>query len=469
MQKTGRDMAAAKQRANDEARTGDSKPYVSQTPPLNPTTHRTSGSMSLCLVVRNRLRPGLLAHLGSVPSPSSSSPSSSASFSTHPRPAFQHVIEEKDDDEGGEDQNQAVIQEERTALGKALLDPAWMHGRRRIAAPPQEGIERMNDLSRLLSGKQIRLHARRMNRRGLAEEDTVVKQKRGLKKKKGRASSEEEDEEGEWDDDGSRNARASKDDDSSGLSSSKHDDLDDEDEEGEEDEEEGPIEGEGGKAGYTMLTPTWTGKVASPPEALAYLSTRAVPNFSINLRVLRDVAAAASSGESPQSFLDVGCGPGSGLLAAQTVWPGIHRLEGVDHSGAMRDLSKHLLVGKGGREGGREGRGAGKVTLHRHLPPLLGQVGKMGEKYDVVFSSWTLSELGSEASRAMAVAVMWELVAEEGGFLVLVEDGSSEGSRLVRSARKSVLDEQQQQTTGAAGRGGALLMTSGGGGGAVAV
>ncbi|GAB5034167.1 ribosomal small subunit rsm22 [Nannochloropsis oceanica] len=433
--------------------------------------------MSLYLELRNRFRPGLLANLRSMLPPSSSPSFSSASFSTHPRPALQHAIEEEDDEEEEEgDDNQAVIQEERTALGKALLDPAWMHGRRRIAAPPQDGIERMNDLSRLLSGKQIRLHARRMNRRGSVEEDTAMKKKKGSQKKRGGALSEEEDEEGEWDDGGRRNTRASKSDDSSDISSFEDDDMDDDDEDGEEDEEEGPIEGEGGKAGYTMLTPTWTGKVASPPEALAYLSTRAVPNFSINLRVLRDVAAAASLpsspslGEAPRSFLDVGCGPGSGLLAAQTVWPDIHRLEGVDHSCAMRDLSEHLMVGKGGREGGGEGLGGGKVVLHRHLPPLLGQAGKMGAKYDVVFASWTLSELASEASRAMAVTVMWELVAEERGFLVLVEDGSPEGSRLVRSARKFVLEhqqqqQQQQQNSSAAERGGTLPMSRGGGGG----
>ena len=438
--------------------------------------------MLLRLVMRKRPRPGFPAHLRPTPTPPSSA---SFSFSTRPRPAFQHVIiENGDEDENEEEGEKENNQEERTALGKALLDPAWMHGRRRIAAPPQEGIERMNDLSRLLSGKQIRLHASRMNRRGAAEEDAAKKKKKkGLNKKKGEASLEDEDEEGEWDDeDGRRKARAQAkgDDDNSDDDSSDDDDSDNEDENEEEDEEEGPIEGEGGKAGYTMLTPTWTGKVASPPEALAYLSTRAVPNFSINLRVLRDVATASSlpsspsAGEPPRSFLDVGCGPGSGLLAAHTVWPDIERLEGVDHSGAMRDLSKHLLVGKKGKEGAKEGPGeGGKVALHRHLPPLLGQVGKTGEKYDVVFASWTLSELGSEASRAMAVAVMWELVAEEGGFLVLIEDGSSEGSRLVRSARKFVLDEQQQQqqqqsADATTERGGSESMTAaavGGGGG----
>ena len=141
-------------------------------------------------------------------------------------------------------------------------------------------------------------------------------------------------------------------------------------------------------------------------------------------------------------------------MAAQTVWPEIPRLEGIDHSGAMRDLTKHLLTdkkveGRGGSEGstlnggsgGSQPSGVAPLVLHRHLPPLISQVARTGSKYDVVFASWTLSELKSEASRAMAVSIMWELVAEEGGHLVLIEDGSPEGSRLVRSARKLVLEE----------------------------
>ena len=67
------------------------------------------------------------------------------------------------------------------------------------------------------------------------------------------------------------------------------------------------------------------------------------------------------------------------------------------------------------------------------------QVQRSGSGYDVVFASWTLSELETDATRAVASAIMWELV-NEGGFLILIEDGSPEGSRIVRSARKMILE-----------------------------
>jgi hypothetical protein len=49
----------------------------------------------------------------------------------------------------------------------------------------------------------------------------------------------------------------------------------------------------------------------------------------------------------------------------------------------------------------------------------------------------------------MAVDLMWSLVGE-GGCLALVEDGTPEGSRIVRSARKMLLEGEPSITTRAA-------------------
>lgn len=301
----------------------------------------------------------------------------------------------------------------------------------------------MNDLSRLLSGRQIRLHASRLSRRASGAGQQPPKQRRKQGKK----------EEEEWDED-----------------DEEEDEADEEEaaEEEEDEEKEGLLEGEAPQGRYyrnsALAKPSWSGKVASPPEALAYLATRAVPNFSVALRVLREAWAAAARAKGtagpagrPTSVLDVGCGPGSGLLAARTLWcePGgkeeeengegggkgaLRRLDGVDHSGAMRDLTKHLLAPSSAAEEGAAP--APTLTLHRHLPPLVQQVARTGAgHYDVVLASWTLSELPSDASRALAVQMTWALVAPTGGVLVLVEDGSPEGSRLVRSARKLLLQD----------------------------
>lgn len=387
------------------------------------------------LLIRKRpspnfvIRPPLVQPPGCLVLPSTKQHSSS----TSPTPALKHVSLVPTDNDNEE--RAADLREERTALGKALLDPAWMHGRRALAAPPVEGLDRINDVSRLLSGRQIRLHASRLNRSKRESGLATERSRRPLKLKDGGLQEEEDagGESGESIDKGTKNK-------SHGPKYVKEEKTTIEGHDAEEERQ--MIEGESEKPGYTIRKPAWTGRVASPPEALAYLSTRSLLNFSINLRVLRDVAVAArsplfaSSEARPRSFLDVGCGPGSALLAAHTLWPDIPRLDGVDHSQAMRDLTKHV-VETGGKD--QDGRGD-RLVLHRHLPPLLAQSGRSQLRFDVVFASWTLSELPSDASRALATSIMWELVAENGGFLVVVEDGSPEGSRLVRSVRKLVLE-----------------------------
>jgi ribosomal protein RSM22 (predicted rRNA methylase) len=62
-----------------------------------------------------------------------------------------------------------------------------------------------------------------------------------------------------------------------------------------------------------------------------------------------------------------------------------------------------------------------------------------GERYDLAIASYTLSELTHDNSRRAAVQVLYELL-DEGGVLVLIEQGNPVGSHIVRSARKFILD-----------------------------
>ena len=62
------------------------------------------------------------------------------------------------------------------------------------------------------------------------------------------------------------------------------------------------------------------------------------------------------------------------------------------------------------------------------------------KQQDVVIASYTLSELPSDSARATAVALLWRLVSEKGGILVLVERGNPFGSHIVRSAREMILE-----------------------------
>ena len=187
----------------------------------------------------------------------------------------------------------------------------------------------MNELSKLLSGRQIRLHAGRIAK-GYQERDEE-QDKRGRRGGQPKQSKKVEIvgdvNEEQLLKDGEK----------------EEEDLEEEEEEEEEEDEEQNAghsqdmmeEDEEAVSSYNHRSasrPTWTGGIASPPEALAYLSTKAVPNYSINLRVLREVAQHFAGGEEeeesgPRSMLDVGCGPGSGLFAAQSIWPNMAKME----------------------------------------------------------------------------------------------------------------------------------------------
>jgi ribosomal protein RSM22 (predicted rRNA methylase) len=58
----------------------------------------------------------------------------------------------------------------------------------------------------------------------------------------------------------------------------------------------------------------------------------------------------------------------------------------------------------------------------------------------VVLLAYTLSDMPTDHARATAVALLWKAVSE-GGVLVIIDRGNPEGSRLVRSARKLLLQQ----------------------------
>ena len=62
-----------------------------------------------------------------------------------------------------------------------------------------------------------------------------------------------------------------------------------------------------------------------------------------------------------------------------------------------------------------------------------------GERYDLAVASYTLSELTHDNIRRAATQILYELL-DEGGVLVIVEQGNPVGSHIVRSARQFILD-----------------------------
>nr|XP_004482351.2 methyltransferase-like protein 17, mitochondrial isoform X2 [Dasypus novemcinctus] len=134
----------------------------------------------------------------------------------------------------------------------------------------------------------------------------------------------------------------------------------------------------------------------------------------------------------PQTLMDFGSGTGSVTWAAHRTWGrSLHEYVCVDSSAAMLDLAERLLKG---------GSGSGEPyvpgVFFRQFLPLSPKV-----QFDVVVSAFSLNELPSKADRTAIIKTLWRKTSH---FLILVENGTKVGHRLLMDARDLVLKGKEE-------------------------
>jgi ribosomal protein RSM22 (predicted rRNA methylase) len=163
------------------------------------------------------------------------------------------------------------------------------------------------------------------------------------------------------------------------------------------------------------------------PEVQAYLAARLPATYAAVSAALAAVREQRR-GWSPRALLDLGAGPGTGLWAATSTWPGIERATAVEMEPRM------LALGRGIAEGAARAaiRGADWVRAGVTGPPP-------SPPYDLVLLSYVLGEL-DQASRDRAVDRAAEATATPDGVTVIVEPGTPEGYARVLRARDRLLE-----------------------------
>jgi len=159
-----------------------------------------------------------------------------------------------------------------------------------------------------------------------------------------------------------------------------------------------------------------SGIIASDARALAYALARLPATYAACRSVL-DRLDAAWDGPPFSSVLDIGCGPGTALMAAVAQFPQIETLIGLDHNPAFLALAGQLL--------GAAGRGDPALIhgdLSRGLP---------AEAADLVIASYALVELQPETVPDVVMRA-WALTRQA---LVLVEPGTPTGFQRIAMAR----------------------------------
>ncbi|XP_011831600.1 PREDICTED: methyltransferase-like protein 17, mitochondrial isoform X2 [Mandrillus leucophaeus] len=165
--------------------------------------------------------------------------------------------------------------------------------------------------------------------------------------------------------------------------------------------------------------------------SLVYMAARLDGGFAAVSRAFHEIRARNPAFQ-PQTLMDFGSGTGSVTWAANSIWgQSLREYMCVDKSTAMLALAEKLL--KGGSESGEPYIPG---VFFRQFLPVSPKV-----QFDVVVSAFSLSELPSRADRTEVVQTLWR---KTGHFLVLVENGTKAGHRLLMEARDLVLNGKEK-------------------------
>ena len=156
-------------------------------------------------------------------------------------------------------------------------------------------------------------------------------------------------------------------------------------------------------------------------DVLAYLAVRLPATYAATRAALGSLAEARE-GFSPQTALDLGAGPGTGLWALADCWPELSRVTLIEQSDAARRRGERLAAGaKLPAAAWRTGE------VMRALSPELAS--------DIVLLGYVLGEL-SDAVRADLIARVWPLARDS---LLIVEPGTSAGWTRILAVRAQLL------------------------------
>lgn len=169
--------------------------------------------------------------------------------------------------------------------------------------------------------------------------------------------------------------------------------------------------------------------------SLQYLMVRAAPEYAILLRILDEIKRRLPDFK-PRSFFDFGSGVGTGTWAVNTHWNGdIFEYYCVDTSADMNDLSRLILC-----QGKDNVPFPYKGYFQRQFLPASTDL-----KYDIVLSAFTLLEMPNMKTRLETIQKLWNKTEN---FLIIVEQGTNAGFKIVNEAREFVLNATESHSKG---------------------
>jgi ribosomal protein RSM22 (predicted rRNA methylase) len=161
-------------------------------------------------------------------------------------------------------------------------------------------------------------------------------------------------------------------------------------------------------------------------DTYAYAAARMPATYAAISAVFEAIREARPDWR-PQSMLDLGSGPGTGLWSAATAWPSLERCTAVEAAGEMLALGQRL----------------GQAATH---PAVRGARWEQSavidavfdEAYDLALLAYVLAELDA-AAQASAIDRVVSATERHSGLIAVVEPGTPDGYARVLRARDRLL------------------------------
>jgi ribosomal protein RSM22 (predicted rRNA methylase) len=154
--------------------------------------------------------------------------------------------------------------------------------------------------------------------------------------------------------------------------------------------------------------------------ALAYLAAR-MPATYAAIHASLDAVAVMRPGFAPATMLDVGAGPGTGVVAAHDLWPEVETTL-IENAAAIRAVGERLLA-------------AGGIGRSRWLIHNVAEFPVLDKTFDLVLISYVLDELAPSAIRQLMESA-WATTADT---LIVVEPGTPAGWLRILQVRAQLL------------------------------
>lgn len=164
--------------------------------------------------------------------------------------------------------------------------------------------------------------------------------------------------------------------------------------------------------------------------AMLYLISRFEPEYSTVFQVLAEIKSKDTE-FSPRNVFDFGSGLGTVMWATDSLWESqVKEYFNCDISRQMNTLAE--LITKGGS--------ISNPSKFKNATFKLNISKSSENEFDLVTSSYSLFELPNKISRFEILENLWRKV-KPNGYLVLIEEGSHHGFKLISEARDYMLEE----------------------------